>query len=111
MCCFWSSSNSPVSEEGRTGRRRLSYAVKPVAAFPATQPTSSSGVVHVSPLRLLQLAISDLQKTDCRLSEPSPSSDTVQSSPLQLAISNLQPTDCRSSEAPSTLRRRPRDTR
>ncbi|GMN45465.1 hypothetical protein TIFTF001_014653 [Ficus carica] len=109
MCCFRSSSNSLVSEEGRTGRRRLSYAVEPVAAFPATQPTSpccpftlseppplppardcrsskppsSSGTVHASPLRLFQLAISDLQPTDCRLSEPLLSPGAVQSNPLR----------------------------
>ncbi|GMN64162.1 hypothetical protein TIFTF001_033240 [Ficus carica] len=139
MCCFRSSSNSPVGEEGKTGHRRLSYAVKPVVAFPATQPTSlrrpftsseppllsparycrlskppsSSSAVHASPLRPLQLTISDLQPTDCRSSEPPPSSSAIHSSPLrpvQLTISDLQPTNCRSSEAPSTLRRRPRDT-
>ncbi|GMN54357.1 hypothetical protein TIFTF001_023484 [Ficus carica] len=66
-----------------TSPRRPSTSSEPPPLPPArdcrsSKPPSSSDAVHASPL--------------C---------------PLQLAISNLQPTDCRSFESPSALMRRP----
>ncbi|GMN44206.1 hypothetical protein TIFTF001_013407 [Ficus carica] len=98
MCYFQSSSNSPVGEEGKTGHRRLSYAVEPVAAFPATPPTSPRRSSTLSEPHPLPPAC------DCKSSEPHSSSDAVHAIPLCPSSSRFQIYNQQIVDRPSPIR-------